>query len=331
MFVALEQVNKELERLESLGIIEKMGYLDWAAPMFCVEKKNNKLEVCAGFSTGLNDCLISHNYPLPSPEEAFAKLKGGKFFSKLDLSQAYLQFQVEEECSHSLIINAHRGLFKFKRFPFGVKVASSIFQQVMGTMLGDCDFAIAYLDNILIKSESHEQHGEHVKRLFEKIGEYGFNLSEVKSFAVEHVTTVPYHLRSNGQAERFVDTFKRILRKSNKEVMDEVDLQKFFRVYRVTPKPNIPARMSPAELMFARKIKSVFNKLLPGQKRQIAMDNTARYFRIGENVFVRTYKNGKQSWEDGVITKRIEKNAILARNFSAPSRNAKIPSGLRYK
>eukprot|EP00106_Octopus_bimaculoides_P006911 XP_014774353.1 PREDICTED: uncharacterized protein K02A2.6-like [Octopus bimaculoides] len=75
-----------------------------------------------------------------------------------------------------------------------------------------------------------------------------------KRFAVEHVTTVPYHPRSNGQAEHFVVTFKRALRKLNKEVMDKVALQQFLRVYRVTPNPNTPAGMSPAKLMFVRKI-----------------------------------------------------------------------------
>eukprot|EP00106_Octopus_bimaculoides_P019064 XP_014786506.1 PREDICTED: uncharacterized protein K02A2.6-like [Octopus bimaculoides] len=178
-FVVIEQVNKELERFESLGIIEKTDYSDWAAPTLYIKKKNNKLRVCADFSTGLNDCLISHNYPLPSPEEVFAKLNGEKFFSKFDLLEAYLQIQIEE-CSHLLTINTDRDLFKFKQPPFSVKVVPSIFQQIMDTMLGDCDFAISYSDDILIKSESHEQHVEHVKRVFKKIRKYSIKFMEEK-------------------------------------------------------------------------------------------------------------------------------------------------------
>ncbi|XP_014785323.1 uncharacterized protein K02A2.6-like [Octopus bimaculoides] len=115
-----------------------------------------------------------------------------------------------------------------------------------------------------------------------------------KTFATEHVTTAPYHPRSYGQAERFVDTIKRALRKSNKIVTDEVALQQFLRIYRVTPNPNTPAGMSPAELMFARKVKSVFDKLVRGKKkRKIAMANTTKLFKNGEKVFVRAYMNGK--------------------------------------
>ena len=55
---------------------------------------------------------------LPSPEEVFNKLNGGKFFSKIDLSKAYLQIPVEENRSKLLCINTHRGLNKFDRLVF---------------------------------------------------------------------------------------------------------------------------------------------------------------------------------------------------------------------
>ncbi|XP_014779680.1 uncharacterized protein K02A2.6-like [Octopus bimaculoides] len=110
-FVTLDQVIKELERLESLAIIEKVDHSDWAAPTVYVKNNNNKLRVCANFSTGLNDCLFEHNYPLPNPEEVFSKLNGGKVF----FSEACLQIQVEEDCAHLLTTSAYRGLYKFER------------------------------------------------------------------------------------------------------------------------------------------------------------------------------------------------------------------------
>lgn len=75
------------------------------------------------------------------------------FFSKLDLSKAYLQIKVDEECLKILTINTHIWLYKFNQLPFGIKVAPVIFQQVMGIMLTGLDFTVAYLDNILIISK----------------------------------------------------------------------------------------------------------------------------------------------------------------------------------
>ena len=67
-----------------------------------------------------------------------------------------------------------------------------------------------------------------------------------------------YHPRSNGQAERFIDTFKRTLRKVRDTPTDKA-IQQFLQVYRVTSNKSAPFAMTPAEVMFARKIKSVFD------------------------------------------------------------------------
>ena len=177
-FASINQIDKELDRLESIGVISKIEYNKWAAPAVYVKKKSNEIRVCADFSTGLNAALKDYHYPLPSPEEVFAKLNGGKYFSKIDLSEAYLQLAMEEQSSRLLCINTHRGLYKFERLAFGVKVAPAIFQQVMDTMLGGLEFSIAYLDDILIKSEDKDEHRRHVMEVFKRIQDFGFKLKE---------------------------------------------------------------------------------------------------------------------------------------------------------
>ena len=72
-FAALEPINEELDRLERAGILSKTNLSEWAAPTVHL-KKSNQLRICADFSTGLNDALQDHHYPLPSPEKIFNKL-----------------------------------------------------------------------------------------------------------------------------------------------------------------------------------------------------------------------------------------------------------------
>ena len=76
-----------------------------------------------------------------------------------------------------------------------------------------------------------------------------------KAFSILHIITAPYHPQPNGQAERFMNSFKRAL-KSQMEI-------RFLSVYSVTSNPSTNSGLSPAELMFVRKIRSVFNNLLP--------------------------------------------------------------------
>ena len=92
-------------------------------------KKSGEIHICADFSTGLNAALEDFQYPLPSPEEVFTKLNGGNYFSKIDLSDAYLQIPVNNYSANLLCINTHRGLYRYERLAFGVKVAPAIFSR----------------------------------------------------------------------------------------------------------------------------------------------------------------------------------------------------------
>ena len=76
----------------------------------------------------------------------------------------------------------HWGIYKFNRLPFGVKVAPGIFQQAFVVMLADLNFAITYLNDILIKREMYEQCIEHIHEVFKKISDFGFKLSEEKCY-----------------------------------------------------------------------------------------------------------------------------------------------------
>ena len=117
---------QRLEGLEKLGIIEKK-HSPWVSPTVCVKMKN-KIRSCADYSIGLNDGSKQIDCPLQSGDAIFARLNGGLIFSKLDLSKAILQIPVDEKCAEILTINTHEGLFKFRRLPFGIKVAPAVLQ-----------------------------------------------------------------------------------------------------------------------------------------------------------------------------------------------------------
>ena len=88
-----------------------------------------------------------------------------------------------------------------------------------------------------------------------------------KLLSINHLKSVSCHPRSNGLAERFIDVFKRTIKKQMGPKQKNEELQEFLFIYRITPNPNTNANKSPAELMFSRKIQSVFDKLIPSKKR----------------------------------------------------------------
>ena len=104
MKVAVEQ---ELDRLENVGVLEKVDFSDWATPVVVVPKKDGRVRLCWDYKVIVNTAIDIDQHPLPPSEELFATLDGGKTFIVLDLSNAYQQLPLEEK-SHKLVtINTH--------------------------------------------------------------------------------------------------------------------------------------------------------------------------------------------------------------------------------
>ena len=88
--------RKELDQLEQQSILNKVNSSDWAAPIIAIVKKDGRFRICGDYKVTINQVQSVEQYPLPKPDELFATLAKGKIFSKVDLSQAYLQLQLDD-------------------------------------------------------------------------------------------------------------------------------------------------------------------------------------------------------------------------------------------
>ena len=83
--------EQDLERLERIGVIEKVQYSDWAAPIVPILKSDGTVRICGDYKVTVNPVLKIDQYLVPTAEDLFAMLAGGKTFTKLDLTQPYQQ------------------------------------------------------------------------------------------------------------------------------------------------------------------------------------------------------------------------------------------------
>ena len=88
-FALLGAVERELERLEKAGVVEKVERSTWAAPVVPVPKNDGHIRLCGDYKITINADLEVDKYPLPKPDDLFASLAGGKTFSIIDLMHAY--------------------------------------------------------------------------------------------------------------------------------------------------------------------------------------------------------------------------------------------------
>ena len=193
-------VEEELEKLVSQGVIEPVAFSDWAAPIVPVLKAVKKsMRICGDFSTTVNKASHLDNYPIPKVEDLFAKLRGGVIFTKLNMSQAYQQLSLDEESKKYVVVNTHKGLFRFNRLPFGVSSAPGIFQRAMESLLQDIPSVVVYIDDILIAGATEAEHLQTLDQVLERLESAGLILKKEKcSFASTSVTYLGHTIDRDG-------------------------------------------------------------------------------------------------------------------------------------
>ena len=199
-YALLPKVVEELERMVRENVLEPIVHSTFATPVVVVKKKNGTIRMCADYSTGLNDSIEDDVYPLPTAEDIFSTLSGGKFFSQIDLSEAYLQVPMKRASQNILTINTVKGLFAVKRLPFGIKTAPSQFQRLMDMVTANLPGTVAYLDDILIKSENIKEHEQRLTKLMERLQTFGLKVRAEKcEFLKEEVKFLGFILNKEGR------------------------------------------------------------------------------------------------------------------------------------
>ena len=144
-----------------------MQFSDWAAPIVPVLKQDGSVRICGDYRVTVNMAARTESYPLPRIDDLFASLNGGKTFTTLDLAHAYQQILLDEESRKLVVINTHKGLFRYNRLPFGVASAPAIFQRTIEGILRGIPHVCVYLDDILVTGNTDDEHLHTLEEVWE--------------------------------------------------------------------------------------------------------------------------------------------------------------------
>lgn len=171
----------------------------WGAPVLFAKKSGGGLRLCIDYRA-LNKLTIKNRYPLPRIDELLDRLKGAKYFTKLDLASGFWQIPMAPEDIPKTAFNTRYGQFEFTVMPFGLCNAPSTFQAMMNQVLFDYldDFVLIYLDDVLIFSTTYEEHLQHLEKVFKRLEEQDLYCKPHKCDFAK--TTIKYlgHIVSNG-------------------------------------------------------------------------------------------------------------------------------------
>ena len=158
----LNVAKSEFYTLVELGI-DRRSNSPHSSPLHMVLKPEGRWRPCGDFHR-LNCITEDDRYPIPRLHDFTANLVGKNIFSKVPVNP--------DDVPKTAVITPF-GLFEFLRMPFGLKNAAKTFQRLMDSVLQDLDFLFIYLDDILIASETREEHKQHLKILFDRLQEHG--------------------------------------------------------------------------------------------------------------------------------------------------------------
>ena len=178
-----DEVKTHLQEMLDLGAIRPSNS-PWASAIVLVRKKDGRLRFCIDLRK-LNNRMVKDAYSLPRIESILDSLGGAQIFSTLDLKAGYWQVEMAEECKvYTAFTCGPLGFYECDTMPFGATNAPATFQRLMHDCLGELNmnWCIVYLDDIIIFSDTKEEHLKRLEAVFQKLCAAGLKLKPSKCF-----------------------------------------------------------------------------------------------------------------------------------------------------
>lgn len=198
------EIQAQTDKLLKDNVIQE-SFSPWSAPVHLVPKKMDasgepKLRMVIDYRR-LNDLTIDDKYPLPNINDIFDKLGKSTYFSTLDLASGYHQIEVEPQDRSKTAFTTPSGHYEFTRMPFGLKTAPATFQRAMDNVLRGLQgiHCLVYLDDIIIYSNSIQEHIEKLRKVFDRLRQTNFKVTLDKcEFLRKEVLYLGHKITENG-------------------------------------------------------------------------------------------------------------------------------------
>ena len=184
----LEELRRQLKELLEAGFI-KPSKAPYGAPVLFQKKHDGSLRMCINYQA-LNKVTVKNKYPIPLIADLFDQLGRAKFFTKLDLQSGYYQVSIAKGDEPKTTCVTRYGPYEFLVMPFSLTNAPAIFCTLMNKIFHPFldKFVVVYLDDIVIYSNTLEEHVDHLKKVFRLLRQNELYVKKEKcSFALGEV------------------------------------------------------------------------------------------------------------------------------------------------
>jgi hypothetical protein len=260
MAVLREQVQHMLDQ----GII-RTSTSQYSSPIFLVPKGENGFRPVVDFRA-LNQKIKIESVPLPDIHSCFHWFRSAKVFTSLDLNSAYHQIGLTERSKSLTAFATDWNLYEYTRVPFGIATGAQVLTRLLDQVFSDVKFKFVfhYLDDLVIYSDSFEEHIGHLREVFRRLRNAGLTVNPAKvKFATTHLFFLGHIISPSGVSvdpDRTKAIRKFQTPRDDKGIASFVGMVNFFHKFI----PQFAERAAPLNLLRKKGVKFVWG---PAQQR----------------------------------------------------------------
>ena len=175
------QITQEVKKLLSVGFIKPIQHPLWLSNIVPVKKKNGQIRCCVDFHK-LNKACPKDEFSLPNMNLLIDSTAGHAMFSFMDGLNGYNQIFMSSKDAKKTAFCTPIGNFYYTVMPFGLKNAGATYQRIMTAMFYDMIHREIenYVDDIVVKSKTREDHFGILKKVFERCRLYKLKMNPLK-------------------------------------------------------------------------------------------------------------------------------------------------------
>ena len=196
----VEEVREHIQEMLD-GAAIRPSNSPWCNVVVLVQKKDGTLRFCIDFHR-LNDRTEKDSFPMPKMIDTMETMVGARIFSTMDLKSGFWQVKMAEESRpYTAFTVGSLGVYEFLRMPFGLCNAPATFQCLMQNCLGELNltYALIYLDDIFVFSDSEAEHVKHLAAVFKRFQEHGLKLKPLKcNFFRKEINYLGHRVSADG-------------------------------------------------------------------------------------------------------------------------------------
>ena len=251
-------LKEEIKYLLENDFIEPSSS-SWSSPCILVPKPDGSYRMCTDYRK-VNSVTKTDTFPIPRMDDCIDKVGKARYVTKFDLLKGFWQVPLTDRAKEISAFVTPDGLYQYKVMPFGMKNSPASFQRLINKVIVDLEGCEAYIDDVIIYSDTWEEHLKIIREFFERLSRAMLTINLSKSEFGQAQVTYLGHIVGQGEVKPVSAKVEAIANfprpESKKQLMRFLGMAGYYRRFC----PNFAAVTEPLTQLLSKRIKFIWSE-----------------------------------------------------------------------